>query len=135
MYRYLTVRSDCRYSESTPASVLVECLDSVPGLRRTDLAFYEAEGGPDWLHVTLAACDSTGSYAVHEGTVPQRVNVVELICSSGGGPPAYEAAQALAARMAALLGWEVADPESDEVLHTGRRSATSGGDRRWNSGA
>ncbi|MGW1786450.1 hypothetical protein ACWCQQ_46380 [Streptomyces sp. NPDC002143] len=51
--------------------------------------------------------------------MPQRVNIVELICSSADGHPAYEAAQELAARIADLLGWEVADSESDEVLYAG----------------
>jgi len=116
VYRYLTVRSDCRYGESVPARVLVELLDSVPGLRRTDLACYEAEGGRDWLHLALIACDSAGNYAVHKGKVPERVNMVELICSSGS-PRAYEDARALAVKMADALGWEVADPDTDEVLH------------------
>ncbi|MEZ0110503.1 hypothetical protein ABH920_004518 [Catenulispora sp. EB89] len=118
MYRYLTVRSDCRYSESVPARVLVELLDSVPGLRRTDLACYEAEGSLDWLHLALIACDSAGNYAVHRGKVPERVNMVELICSSDR-PRAGENAQALAVRLADALGWEVADPDADEVLQTG----------------
>lgn len=117
MYRYLTVRSDCRYSESVPTCALVEYLDSVPGLRRTDLAFYRAEDGLDWLHVTIAACDGAGNYAAHEGRVPQRLNMVELICSSAGGYPAYEAARVLAVGIADLLGWEVTDSESNEVLH------------------
>jgi hypothetical protein len=67
VYRYLTVRSDCRYGESVPARVLVELLDSVPGLRRTGLAFCEAESGLDWLHLALIACDGAGTYAVHKG--------------------------------------------------------------------
>ncbi|WP_194890995.1 hypothetical protein [Catenulispora pinisilvae] len=91
MYRYLTVRSDDRYGESVPVDVLVELLESVPGLRRTDLAFYEAEADLDWLHLALIACDGAGNYAVRKGKVPERVNMVELICSSGC-PRAYEGA-------------------------------------------
>ncbi|MFJ4572037.1 hypothetical protein ACIP4W_11495 [Streptomyces sp. NPDC088846] len=117
IYRYLTVRSDCRYGESVATCVLVEYLDSVSGLQRTDPAFYRAEDGLDWLHVTIAACDGAGNYVAHEGRVPQRVNMVELICSSTGGHPAYEAARVLAAGIADLLGWEVTDSESDEVLY------------------
>ncbi|GAA2740342.1 hypothetical protein [Kitasatospora cinereorecta] len=116
MYWYLTVRSDSHYGESVPTSVLVEYLDSVPGLRRADLACYRAEDGLEWLDVTIAACDSAGNYAAHAGRVPPQVNMVELICSSAGGRPAYEAARVVAAGIADLLGWEVADSESGEVL-------------------
>ncbi|NNN33287.1 hypothetical protein HLK59_23585 [Streptomyces sp. S3(2020)] len=117
MYRYLVVRSDCLHGESVPSCVLREYLDSVPGLRRTDLAFYTAAEGFDWLHVTIAACDGAGNYAAHTGRVPRRVNMVELICSSAGGRSAYDALRELAVRIADLLGWEVADSESDEVLY------------------
>ncbi len=118
MYRYLTVRSDRRYGGSVPAAVLVELLDSVPGLRRADLAFYEAEDGLDWLHLALIACDEDGNYAVDKGKLPPRVTMVELICSSGP-PGAYENARALAARIADALGWEVADPDADELPQVG----------------
>ncbi|GAA2795067.1 hypothetical protein GCM10010441_20420 [Kitasatospora paracochleata] len=116
MYWYLTVRSDGHYSKSVPNHVLVEHLDAVPGLRRTDLAFYRAEDGLEWLDVTIAACDSAGNYAAHAGWVPPQVNMVELICSAAGGRPAYEAARVVAAGIADLLGWEVVDSESGEVL-------------------
>ncbi|WP_369036271.1 hypothetical protein [Streptomyces adonidis] len=114
VYTYLTVRSDRRYGESVAARVLVEFLDSVSELRRTDLAFYEAVDGVGWLQVVMADCDSDGNYAVHKGTAPQRVNVVELICSDADGPRAWETARELAARIADVLGWEVADPEAGE---------------------
>ncbi|MFJ9844850.1 hypothetical protein ACIRYZ_31270 [Kitasatospora sp. NPDC101155] len=113
---YLTVRSDCRYGESVSTCVLVTYLDSVPGLRRTGLSSYQTEEGLDWIHVTIAACNSTGSYAVYADRVPQRVNKVLLICSSSGG--GYAIALALAEKIADLLGWEVADDESDEVQYT-----------------
>lgn len=125
MYRYLIVRSDRLYGESVPACVLGEHLDSVPGLRRTDLAFYTAEDGLDWLHVTIAACDGAGNYAAHAGRVPERVNMVELICSSADGHPAYEALQELAVKIADLLAWEVADSESDEVLYARPSAGTT----------
>ncbi|WP_405535870.1 hypothetical protein OG787_19420 [Streptomyces sp. NBC_00075] len=114
MYTYVTVRSDCRYGESVPARVLVEYLDSAPELRRIDLAFYEAVDGVGWLHVVMADCDSDGNYAAHKGRMPQRVNVVELVCSDADGPRTREIARELAARIADVLGWEVADPEADE---------------------
>ncbi|MET8630506.1 hypothetical protein ABZW30_43555 [Kitasatospora sp. NPDC004669] len=96
--------------------MLVELLDSVPGLRRSDLGCYEAEDGLDRLDLSLIACNEAGNYAVHKGKVPERINMVELICSSGS-PQAYESALALAVRIADTLGWEVADPDTDEVLH------------------
>ncbi|MEU9132451.1 hypothetical protein AB0D08_30810 [Kitasatospora sp. NPDC048540] len=123
MYRYLTVRSDRRYSGSVATCALVEHLDSVPGLRKADSAFYRAEDGFDWLHVTLAACDAAGNHSAHAGRVPRRVTMVELICSSAGGHPAYRAAREVAAGIADLLGWEVADSESDEVLYSARAAA------------
>ncbi|MER6129606.1 hypothetical protein ABT173_45045 [Streptomyces sp. NPDC001795] len=68
--------------------------------------------------MTIAACDDAGNYAAYKGKVPQRVNMVELICSSADGPQAYEAVLALAIGIADELGWEVADAETDEVLHS-----------------
>ncbi|MFJ9693990.1 hypothetical protein [Kitasatospora sp. NPDC101183] len=118
MYWYLTVRSDSRYGKSVSTCVLVTYLDSVPGLRRTDSSSYRAADDLDWLTVTIAACNSTGNYVAHTDRVPERVTTVELICSADGSP-AYDTALALAAEIAALLGWEVADSESDEVLYTG----------------
>ena len=90
------------------------------GARSSELAL---KGGLDWLHVTIAACDGAGNYAAHEGRVPPQVNMVELICSSADGHPAYAAARVLAAGIADLLGWEVTDSESGEVLYAGPAAA------------
>jgi hypothetical protein len=120
-----SVRSDCRYSESVRTDLLVEFLDSVSDLRCTDHpAYYQGKGELGWLRVLIVACDSAGNYAVREGEVPQRVNMVELICCSGDGtkvyePQAVEAATAMATRIADQLGWEIVDDETGEVLHTG----------------
>ncbi|MFE6050523.1 hypothetical protein ACFQ6N_07210 [Kitasatospora sp. NPDC056446] len=124
MYQYLTVRSDERHGGSVRAGALVAYLDSVPGLRRTDAASYRAREDRPWLDVTLAACGGTGGYAVFAGRVPERVDVVELVWSSADGAPAHAAARAVAAGIADLLGWEVVDPDSDEVLYVG--SAVAG---------
>ncbi|MFD8757268.1 hypothetical protein ACFV0O_40790 [Kitasatospora sp. NPDC059577] len=84
MYWYLTVRSDRRHGGSVPVCALVRHLEAVPGLRRTDPASYQTEAGPDWLTVTVAACDEAGNYAVHAGRVAQRVNVTPPPDESGG---------------------------------------------------
>jgi hypothetical protein len=119
MYEYLTVRSDSRHAGSVPTAVLVEHLDSMPGLQRTDLAFYAARDGRDWLHLTIALCDSAGNYAAPEGQVPQQANMVELICATADGAAAHEAALAVAVGIADLLGREVAD-EAGAVCHRSR---------------
>ncbi|MGW2084741.1 hypothetical protein [Streptomyces sp. NPDC001880] len=122
MYRYLAVRSDLSHSGSVPTDVVVDCLDSMPGLRKTDLVFYEAEGGLGRVHVTIAACDSAGNYAAHRGRAPQRANLVELVCCSADG---LRAAQALATRIADTLGWEVVDTEADDAPDRGRPAGDS----------
>ncbi|MFF3115227.1 hypothetical protein ACFVSN_39340 [Kitasatospora sp. NPDC057904] len=121
MYWYLTVRPDRRHDGSVATGVLLAHLDAVPGLRRTDLASYQAEDGREWLDVSIAARGEAAGYAVHEGRVPARVDVVELICST---PDGYTAALAVATGIADLLGWEVVDSESDEVLHAGAAPST-----------
>ncbi|MFE0462505.1 hypothetical protein ACFW1A_24940 [Kitasatospora sp. NPDC058965] len=116
---YLTVRPDDHYGGSVPTCVLVSHLDAVPGLLRTDGSSYRTEGGPDRIHLILAACDGSGSYAAHPDRVPQRLNAVELVCSSAAPGSAYRTAVALAVGIADRLGWEVVDAESEELVHTG----------------
>ncbi|MFD8757271.1 hypothetical protein ACFV0O_40805 [Kitasatospora sp. NPDC059577] len=52
--------------------------------------------------------------------------MVELICSSAAPGTAYGAALALAEGIADLLGWEVADSDSGEVLHTAPAGCDAG---------
>ncbi|MFF0413136.1 hypothetical protein ACFYUY_22175 [Kitasatospora sp. NPDC004745] len=125
MYRYLSVRSDARHRAGVPACVLVEHLDAAPGLRRSDAACYLAADGHHWLSVVLAACDDAGNHAVHEGRVADRINLVELICSSADGRPGHDAALARATGVADLLGWEVVDSDTGELLHGGGPSAVA----------
>ncbi|GAA1216104.1 hypothetical protein GCM10009665_02390 [Kitasatospora nipponensis] len=117
MYWYLTVRSDDHYGASVPTAEVTALLDAEPGLLRTDLACYRQAEGHPWLQIVLAACDAGGNYAVQPGRAPQRVGVVELICSAADGSPGYDPALALARRLAAAFGWEVLDPDTDELLH------------------
>ncbi|MFD7450858.1 hypothetical protein [Kitasatospora sp. NPDC059827] len=114
---YLAIRSDSRYGESIPTSALTEYLDSIPELCRTDLSGYTAEGGLlGWVHLVIASCGPTGSYATHPSRLPQDINLVQLICSSSLGSN-YEAQEALARRIAVRLDWEMLDDETDEILH------------------
>ena len=118
VYRYLTVRSDPRHSAYSPTSVLVDCLESLPGLRRADMAHDESEPGLPGFYVVIASCSEGGNYATHKGRVPQQVNMAELIYSWGNAP-AHQAALALAIRLADELDWEVVDTDTEQVLHTG----------------
>lgn len=98
---YLTIRSDSEYSQFTASTPLVEFLKAVPELRQTDPVSFESAIGSPWIIVTLAKCNSNGSYN-STGEFLSQVNVVELICSQHEVSSWYDA---LACRIAAFLGW------------------------------
>ena len=100
---YLTIRSDSAYSRFTDTAELVGFLAALPELRQTGPIAFEAESGQPWVAVMLAACNSTGCYAIDGKFIP-KINVVELVCSYSNDDAWY---RSLAGRIAVFLGWFV----------------------------
>jgi hypothetical protein len=108
---YVTIRSDSDYSRAADPRELVAFLRSLPELAQTGAnSFREAPGEP-WVSVSLAMSDR-GSYADPGRPLPS-VNLVDVVCSHEHDERWYDA---LAARIAAFLGWEALDEHAGRVV-------------------
>ena len=101
MTRYITLRSDGDYSSHADRTSLANFLSRVPGLHQVGPQEFRSASDQPWVSVVLAASDKNGNYRVGDEP-PVNINVVELICSSGGDASWYHA---LAGQIAEFLGW------------------------------
>lgn len=107
---YLTIRSDSRYSRSTPADPLVGYLVTLSELVQTGPQEFRSAPCSPWVVLALAQADEAGNYAVH---LPQStLNVVELIC--GDGNEAWY--ESLATKIASFLHWEVVNEHEERTI-------------------
>ena len=111
MWWYLTIRADPNYSRAVETDALVEFLRSLPELIQTETNTFSNAPGQPWVSLTLA--DSRdGSYADHGERHPF-VNLVDVVCSDEYDGGWYDA---LAARIAAFLGWEALEATADRTV-------------------
>ncbi len=112
MYCYLTIRSDEAYSKPVDTAELTRLLVSMPELRQTGPAAFEAALGMPWTSVMLAMAGPDGNYATSD-TPPPSINVIELICSGTEDTSWHEA---LARRIAAALNWQAIEERENRHL-------------------
>ncbi len=106
---------DDRFTQAVATPVVSALLASIVGLHQISAGTYRGLGAT--VEVLLLRCDSAGNYARHaDQPPPDSVNRVELVCFCQG-PQRYDEWEELARRIAGLLAWEVADDETDEILH------------------
>ncbi|QWP78108.1 hypothetical protein J5226_06845 [Lysobacter sp. K5869] len=106
---YLTLHPPSHRPEAIPSRPVIDYLAGLPELRHSGPDGFESAAGGPWLHVVLAKTVAGGGYASN-GEMPERIDLIELLCAYDGPPEWYEA---LACRIAAELDW-IAVEESEE---------------------
>lgn len=115
---YLTLRGADDYSRMADTGVVLSWLLACPQLQQSGLQSFRAAEGWPWLEVVLAQADAQGNYHT-SAAQPDRINVIEFICSSHA--PTVDA-EALACQLARHLGWGVHEDSE------GRRLCAPGDD-------
>jgi hypothetical protein len=108
---YLTIRSDAAYRRTADARVVSDYLSALPELVRTGANTFGSAPGQPWIVVTLAM-SRDGSYADLGVAVPT-INLIDIVCSYDHDEHWYDA---LASRIAALLGWEALDEHEERLV-------------------
>lgn len=113
---YLQIRSDTGHSRSVTLEWLVLAIASWPQLQQRgadQTAFQVVRDGVPCASLQAFSCSSDGSYAIRRGAPPpERVNLLELwfAYEENVNSAWYEA---LAVRLAQLLGWEAWGEDDD----------------------
>jgi hypothetical protein len=114
--RYLVARSDLRFTQAVATATVTEFLATIPTPQQDSSMSYCGLDAISGVQVLLLHCDSAGNYAYYpDRPPPEHINRVELVCSCYH-PERDHAWEAIADRIAAFLGWEVIDDQTDEVL-------------------
>jgi hypothetical protein len=107
---YITIRSDPDYGRTADPNTIAAFLRTLPLVQSGVNTFMSAPGQP-WVSITLAMSNQ-GSYA-DRGVPLAAINVVDMVCSYEHDESWYDA---LASRIAAVLGWEAVDENAERKI-------------------
>ena len=122
MDRFLSIRSDARYSRYLDATEVIRWISALPGMSRSGLNRFSRYEGDHPLQILAVRCDETGNWP--RGSEREPVNLIELRCDDSDEAlrAGYEA---VAVVIAGHFGWEVADSREGSVLWKPGQGATA----------
>lgn len=116
MYRYLSIRSDSKYSKSVLAVDVDVFLEGCPELKKKAGWTYENNAEFPWILATAVFSDENGNYAINDTSLPKNINQIELTCLAEGRDSAQPIYHILAKKIAAHFKWEVFDSEINQCI-------------------